>query len=316
MQNPNPQDQPVNPNATAQNEPSSNMEQQKPLTEQNPQNPTVQTAENKVVENQPDSNKVPEAEVKPNVADSVEDAQKKATEMAEQGAEKMQEIGKEGMQKVGNVVQGVLSPKGPDENQPPVRQDEKNYAAIGYVPFVALISIIVKPDSAYVRMHAKQALLLAILFFFGGILAAIVSLFGIIGQLLAFVLGLVPLASLIIAGYSMYLAYMGFWWKIPVLSTIANIIPVEMMAKVSKENITGQAGVAKEDYDVRQEALTKEKKEASAPEPTVEVKNTTVAPETTETVTQPPVENVEQPPKDQATGQTEEKPVNEKEQEK
>ncbi len=131
-------------------------------------------------------------------------------------------------------------------------------------------------------MHAKQALLLAILFFVVGLLAAIVSLFGIIGQLMAFLLGLVPLACIVIGLYSMYLAYMGFWWKIPVLSTVANIIPVEMMAKVSKENVTGQAGVAKEDYDERKDAMEKEKSEANAPQPTVDVSavaNTTVTEE-------------------------------------
>lgn len=280
MQNPNPQDQPVSSDINSENQNATSgtqnvtSEQSQPVTEE-------KNVQNKPTEKPIETNndvKKEENTISPKAVPPEQTMQNQASQMAEQGAEKMQEMGKEGVQKVGNVVQGVLSPKGPDENQPPVRQDEKNYAAIGYVPFVALISIIVKPDSAYVRMHAKQALLLAIMFFFGGILAAIVSLFGIIGQLLAVVMGLIPLASLVLAGYSMYLAYMGFWWKIPVLSTVANIIPVEMMAKVSKENITGQAGVAKEDYDVRQEALTEEKKEAVAPQPTVEVKNETVAP--------------------------------------
>ena len=64
----------------------------------------------------------------------------------------------------------------------------------------------------------------------------------------------------------MYLAMTGYWWKIPVLSVVADLIPVEMMAKISKENITGQVGIAKNDYDNRQDTLQKETSENKADE--------------------------------------------------
>lgn len=273
MQNPTGQDPQTQPNSEA----GDNNVQQPPVEQKKVEQPVNEVPKEPVVAKQAPVTsqetvaveQAPTQETAQQAAPTAQEETTKEESGAAQAADKVQEMGKEGMQKVGAAVGNVLSPKGPDSSQPQVKQDEKTYAAIGYVPFVALVSIIIKPDSAYVRMHAKQALLLAIMFFLVGILAAIVSLFGIIGQLLAVVLGLVPLACIIIGVYSMYLAYMGFWWKIPVLSTVANIIPVEMMAKVSKENITGQAGVAKEDYDERQAALDKEKKEAAAPEPTV-----------------------------------------------
>lgn len=184
--------------------------------------------------------------------------------LGQAGVNQIQNLGQAGVEKMGSVVGQMMNPN--KENQPPVNKDEKVYATIAYIPFVALISIIIKPDSAYVRLHAKQGLLLSILFFFIGLIAAIASLFGIIGQLLAFLLGLVPLGCLITAIYSMYLAASGFWWKIPVLSSIADLIPVEWMAKTSKENITGQVGVAKTDYDVRQETIKNEQAENQAPQ--------------------------------------------------
>lgn len=186
--------------------------------------------------------------------------------LGQAGVSQVQNLGQAGVEKMGNLVGQMMKPT--QENQPAVSKEEKVYATIAYIPFVAFISIIIKPDSAYVRLHAKQGLLLSILFFFIGLLAAVASLFGLIGQLLAFLLGLVPLGCIITAVYSMYLAASGFWWKIPVLSSIADLIPVEWMAKTSKENITGQIGVAKTDYDVRQETLQKEQAENTAPQKT------------------------------------------------
>jgi uncharacterized membrane protein len=239
------------------------------------QNPASNTEAVQPIKKETDA---PPSPSQPNLIDkTAEQAASVSKEAAQdavaKGSEQLQQLGTQEVQELGNVVGKVMQPK--MENQPPVNKDEKIYAAISYVPFVALVSIIIKPDSSFVRLHAKQGLLLAIIFFFIGIFAAIVSLFGIIGQLLAFVLGLVPLAALIIAVYSMYLSFMGYWWKIPVLGAVADVIPVEWMAKTSKENITGQAGMAKEDYDIRQDAMSKEKAEAQAPKAEI-VQNATI----------------------------------------
>lgn len=185
--------------------------------------------------------------------------------LGQAGVNQMQNLGKSGVAGLGNMVGQFANPAGGSQTpQPKVTKDEKVYGAIAYIPFISLVCIILKPDSAFVRLHAKQGLLLTIIFLFVGILAAIVSVFGIIGQLLSILLGLIPLGCFVIGIYSMYLAMTGFWWKIPVLSSVADLIPVEMMAKVSKENITGQVGIAKNDYDNRQETLKKESGEVKA----------------------------------------------------
>src|SRR5690606_6848939 len=69
---------------------------------------------------------------------------------------------------VGNAVGGAASTLkgvadtigGKPVNQPAVVRDEKLFAALAYIPFVAIISLIMKPDSAFVRMHARQGLML------------------------------------------------------------------------------------------------------------------------------------------------------------
>lgn len=181
--------------------------------------------------------------------------------------QQMQNLGKAGVDQFGAVVSQFAAPfdtKGAVK-QPPVTQDEKIYATIAYIPVVTLLSIIVKPDSAYVRLHAKQGLLLFAIFFFVLIFSAFLSIFGVVGQFLAVILGVVPMGCFVLGVYSMYLAMVGYWWKIPVLASIADLIPIEAIAKVSKENITGQIGVAKNDYDNRQDVLTKEAVSPEAP---------------------------------------------------
>jgi len=167
-------------------------------------------------------------------------------------------LGQAGVEQVGGFMSQFTKPLTDKAGHPPVSKDEKIYGGLSYIPFVSLACIILKPDSAFVRLHVKQGLLLTIIFMFVGMLAAIVSIFGIIGVLLGFLLGLVPLASLVIGIYSMFLAFTGYWWKIPVLSSVADLIPIEMIAKVSKDNISGQIGIAKNDFDNRQQTLTSE----------------------------------------------------------
>lgn len=183
--------------------------------------------------------------------------------LGQAGAAQVQNLGQEGVRQVNSLFNQFTQPLNTQnqQQQPAVTKDEKVYATISYIPFVAILSIIIKPDSAYVRLHSRQGLLLTVLFLFSGLFAAIVTIFGLIGQLLGLLIGLIPLACIVIGAYSMYLAMVGYWWKIPVLSAVADLIPVEAMAKVSKENITGQVGIAKNDFDNRQETIVKENQE-------------------------------------------------------
>ncbi|MGL5831271.1 MAG: hypothetical protein ACRCZE_03935 [Candidatus Altimarinota bacterium] len=167
---------------------------------------------------------------------------------------------------VGNVVGGATNTLkgvantigGKPVNQPAVTRDEKLFAALAYLPFVAIISLIMKPDSAFVRMHARQGLMLSLIFFTVGIAAAIVAVVPVVGGFLAMLLALVPAACMFVGIYSLYLSLTGFWWKIPVVGVLSEVIPIEMFAKVAKENISGQIGVAREDYQNRQDTLAQE----------------------------------------------------------
>lgn len=210
------------------------------------------------------------------VANLGQEGAKQVENLGKAGAEQVQNLGKESVKQVSGMMSAFTQPLSAEfkQQQPPVTKDEKVYATLAYVPLVAFLSIIVKPDSAYVRLHARQGILISILFFFAGLFAAIVSLFGVIGTLLAFLIGLIPLACMIIAVYSMYLALTGIWWKIPVLSAVAEVIPVEWLAKTSKENITGQAGIAKVDYDNRSDVIKAEKTEAVPNVPTTQTTDT------------------------------------------
>lgn len=167
---------------------------------------------------------------------------------------------------VGDAVGGAASTLkgvadtigGKPVNQPAVKRDEKLFAALAYIPFVAIISLIMKPDSAFVRMHARQGLMLSLIFFTVGIAAAIVAIVPAVGGFLAMLLALVPAACLFVGIYSLYLSLTGFWWKIPVIGVLSEVIPIELFAKVAKENISGQIGVAREDYQNRQDTLAEE----------------------------------------------------------
>lgn len=178
-------------------------------------------------------------------------------------------VAQAGANKVTQII-GQITNLSQDLRKPEVGKDEKVYGAIAYIPFVALISIIIKPDSAYVRLHAKQGLLLSALFILGGIFAAIVSMFGVLGIVFASIIGLLMIAFIVVGVYSLYLAASGYWWKIPVLSAVSDLIPVEAMAKVSKENITGQIGVAKNDFDNRQDTLQKEASQSAPQQPVIQ----------------------------------------------
>ncbi len=122
----------------------------------------------------------------------------------------------------------------PAEPQPPVTQDEKIWAALAYVPMVALISFLIKPKSAFVKLHGKQGLLVFLIFFFSIFLYIILPP---LGPLLG---GLVQFAMFVVGVFSIYQAIMGNWWKTPVLGQIADMIPVDMFTSVATQAITGQ----------------------------------------------------------------------------
>ena len=155
------------------------------------------------------------------------------------------------------VQQAVPQPSGP-QPQPGMTQqsptastqttpqtvvpvDEKVWAAISYVPLMAFISFVIKPSSAYVRLHGRQGVLLSLIFLvtiFGYIFALVLP--DILAWLFLLAGSLVHFGLLIVGVYSIYQALVGNWWKIPVLGDLAEKIPVEKFTKIASEAITGQ----------------------------------------------------------------------------
>ncbi|HLG25965.1 MAG TPA: hypothetical protein VI588_04260 [Candidatus Gracilibacteria bacterium] len=118
------------------------------------------------------------------------------------------------------------------ENQPPVTSEEKLWGLASYIPLVGLIALIVKPESAYVRLHGRQGLLLFMIFFF----SIFVYLLPFIGPLIG---ALVHIGVIILGAFSMYQAFIGNWWKIPAIGDIAEQIPVDAFTKVTREAVMG-----------------------------------------------------------------------------
>lgn len=125
------------------------------------------------------------------------------------------------------------------ENQPAVTMEEKVWAFVSYVPLVALLALVLKPDSKYVLLHGRQGLLLTLIFFF----SVFVYLFPFIG---AFLGGIIHLGSFLLALFSMYQAFIGNWWKIPVLGDVAEMIPTGVFTKVARDMTMGTAATSKE----------------------------------------------------------------------
>ncbi len=121
-----------------------------------------------------------------------------------------------------------------ETQQPVTDSNEKLWSAIAYVPMMALLSLLIKPDSAYVRLHGRQGLLIFLLFFVSIFLYVILVP---LGPLLA---GLAQLGLFVIGFYSAVQALLGNWWKIPVLGDIAENIPVDFLTKTATQVLTGQ----------------------------------------------------------------------------
>lgn len=154
---------------------------------------------------------------------SVDQAKMAADQIAgglQQGLAQLQQTG------VGSVFKKA-------ENQPKVTKEERLWAGVSYIPLVALVALISMPNSAFVRLHAKQGLLIFIFFF----ICLFVLFVPFIGPLFG---GLIQLALFILGLFSMYQSFIGNWWKIPVLGEVAEMIPVGVFTKVSTEIITGQ----------------------------------------------------------------------------
>ena len=187
-------------------------------------------------------------------APSVVDQAKQQTEQAAQNAQnavgQVQQTGQQLTQGAQNVMgqagqvtgqatqlfgqAAQLLTSKPSQPQPPVTQEEKLWAALSYVPMVALVSFLIKPKSAFVKLHGRQGLLIFLIFFFS------IFLYIILPPLGPIIAGLIQFGMFVIGVFSIYQAILGNWWKTPVLGNIADMLPIDMFTSVATQAVTGQ----------------------------------------------------------------------------
>lgn len=104
--------------------------------------------------------------------------------------------------------------------------DEKFFAAVAYLGPLFLLTLIVKPKSAFCKFHSKQSMVLLLLVF---IVFAVLFSVPMVGSLLT-------LAIFAVYVIAMYRAYRGDWWTIPMVGAFAGKMNIEAMY--------GKAGLA------------------------------------------------------------------------
>lgn len=120
-------------------------------------------------------------------------------------------------------VKSLLKPK---DNQPKVSNDEKLWAVVSYIPLVAFLALLMKPDSNYLKLHGRQGIVLSIIFFLSLFLISWIPFIG------DFLFNLIWLILTVTGVFYAYNALVGNWSKIPVVGDLAEQIPVELFAKI------------------------------------------------------------------------------------
>jgi uncharacterized membrane protein len=163
------------------------------------------------------------------------DQMKQSAQQAGQVAGEVAGQFKEGAQQVTDQLKNVDIQKmfKAAPGQPAVTQYERLLGGVSYIPFVPIVTLVLKGDSNYVKLHGRQSLAITIVF----ILCMFLYILPYVGFGLA---GIVQFGLFILGIYSMYQALVGNWWKIPVLGDIAEMIPIGIFVAVAKEAITGQ----------------------------------------------------------------------------
>lgn len=142
-----------------------------------------------------------------------------------------------------------------DKEQPATQPEERMWALLAYIPLVSLVSLVMKPDSKFVKLHGQQGLLLVVIFF----VAIFFYIIPFVGPVIMLLLHLMLMA---IGIFSMYQAYIGNWWKIPVIGDIASAIPVDALTKVTRTAVMSE----KVDEEKREEASQQAVEKVNKPE--------------------------------------------------
>lgn len=104
--------------------------------------------------------------------------------------------------------------------------DERWFAALGYIPFVFFLPMIMKPQSRFCQLHARQGLAVTIFFF----LMVFIVFIPLIGPFIGSFLFIIEVGVIAIA---MFQALSGIPWKMPLIGMLADHIPVQMLEKAT-----------------------------------------------------------------------------------
>jgi uncharacterized membrane protein len=106
-----------------------------------------------------------------------------------------------------------------EENTSPVTQEEKKYAALAYLPGMAPIAFQKEKESEFIQFHAKQAIIVNLIFFF-----AIMFMAAFGGMFLLNMLLMIAVISLITLGYMS--ADVGKKTVLPLVSVISEKLKI------------------------------------------------------------------------------------------
>lgn len=114
-----------------------------------------------------------------------------------------------------------------------VADDEKFFAALAYFGPLFVITLVVKPKSDFCKFHARQSMVLFLIF-----ILFLMVLFAIpwFGSLVTFVLFAVYVLAI-------YRAYKGDLWNIPLVSNFAGKMNIEMLYSKAGLAVSGISGL-------------------------------------------------------------------------
>lgn len=131
--------------------------------------------------------------------------------------------------------QAEMKPAEPAKPVEPVTSDEKIFAVVGYLAFLFIVPLLVKPKSKFCQHHAKQSMIMFLLFIIVLVFLAAMPWLGSIFTLAIFALYIIAI----------YRAYRGDSWNIPIISSISGKMDVSALYGKAGLNLK-QFGVLKE----------------------------------------------------------------------
>lgn len=184
-------------------------------------------------------------------------------------------------------------PEPPKQPEKPVKpaavpvktmQEEKMWAAIGYVAFLGVVTLAMQPKSDFCKKHASQGLVIFAVWFTALILMAGPSVVSIVGLVL-----LLAMTGLAVLGIMK--SVQSYEFNVPILSDIAKKVPINSI-------IGSMTGKTVETPEATSEQPAQEKPAVKEPEQEVEQPESSAEkPETPAETTSTPPSQDEEPPK-------------------